>query len=356
MIDHQKLTRHLAEAIISHPSKAGHPPQNIPFSLPDFPSLQKTGLIPLTAKYFQKSQLSQAILQYSRELAFRNLTLYGEMLRLVQAAKQHDLLWLPWKGPALALELFGDTALRNFNDLDFLVGIDELDVSVELMLSLGYQLSAPHQHYPKRLPLDSRCSWEFFHPHTGLNVELSVKLIPLSSSHQQLCEMLARSQNVNQQYQQLSPEDLLLSLCVHGSKHGWERPAWIIDIFCLILKYPELHWETVLARAHKYAQSRHLAYAFLTLQHMTAINNLPPKIETWAQQKWNSKARLVETPEQEIQLLFQLHPPLDIVPKLVYLLTPSIHDWVSIGAQSIFNPKLWCLRPLRLLKKIKLHR
>lgn len=346
----QALTRLLAEAILSHPSQTDNP------ALQDFPTLLKSGLLPLISKYFPQSQLSKDSQQYCRDLAFRNLKVYGEMLRLVQAAKQQNLLWLPWKGPALALELFGDTALRSFNDLDFLVSLDELDVSVELMLSLGYQLSPPHQYYPQRLPLDSRCSWEFCHPQSGLNVELTIKLIPLSSTHQQLREMLQRSQNVNNPYHRLCPEDLLLSLCVHGSKHAWERPAWVIDIFCLILKVPELHWETVLARAKKYGQGRHLAYALINLEHMTALKLLPPLIQTWARRHWTLKPILADTPEQEIQLLFKLHPPLDIVPKVVYLLSPSIHDWVSLGAKSILNPQLWCLRPLRLFKKIRFLR
>lgn len=40
----------------------------------------------------------------------------------------------------------------------------------------------------------------------------------------------------------LSPEDLLLTLCVYGTGHCWEELKWICDIGALISSHPELDW------------------------------------------------------------------------------------------------------------------
>jgi hypothetical protein len=56
----------------------------------------------------------------------------------------------------------------------------------------------------------------------------------------------------------LSSEDLLLSLCVHGSKHHWERLAWICDIAELVTRRTEINWDLVLERASAEANYRML--------------------------------------------------------------------------------------------------
>ena len=45
------------------------------------------------------------------------------------------------------------------------------------------------------------------------------------------------------------PENLLIVLCVHGSKHAWEQLKWICDIAELVRTHPDLQWEHMLASA-----------------------------------------------------------------------------------------------------------
>src|SRR6185295_14836569 len=42
---------------------------------------------------------------------------------------------------------------------------------------------------------------------------------------------------------------LVLSLCVHGSKHLWERLAWICDVAELVKTRTDLNWSVLLERA-----------------------------------------------------------------------------------------------------------
>ena len=47
----------------------------------------------------------------------------------------------------------------------------------------------------------------------------------------------------------MSAEDLLMVLCVHGSKHCWERLTWVCDVAEMVRANPELGWEGILDRS-----------------------------------------------------------------------------------------------------------
>ena len=47
----------------------------------------------------------------------------------------------------------------------------------------------------------------------------------------------------------LSPEDTVLALCLHGSKHAWERLLWICDVGAFIGCHERLYWATLIERS-----------------------------------------------------------------------------------------------------------
>jgi hypothetical protein len=49
--------------------------------------------------------------------------------------------------------------------------------------------------------------------------------------------------------QGLAPEDLLIILCVHGSKHAWEQLKWVCDVAELLRAHDRLDWQQVFATA-----------------------------------------------------------------------------------------------------------
>src|SRR5438067_2363962 len=57
----------------------------------------------------------------AREIAARNLYATGELHRLLDVLADAGIAAMPWKGPALAAQLYGNLALRPFLDLDVLV-------------------------------------------------------------------------------------------------------------------------------------------------------------------------------------------------------------------------------------------
>src|SRR5262249_47194927 len=64
----------------------------------------------------------------------------------------------------------------------------------------------------------------------------------------------------------IAAEDLLLLLTAHGTKHGWERLAWICDIAELLRARPEMAWKQVLEQADRLGSKRMLFLGLLLAQ------------------------------------------------------------------------------------------
>ena len=54
----------------------------------------------------------------------------------------------------------------------------------------------------------------------------------------------------------LCPEDLLILLCVHGSKHAWEQLKWTCDVAELVRRRPTLDWSRILFQADEWGCRR----------------------------------------------------------------------------------------------------
>ena len=58
-------------------------------------------------------------------------------------------------------------------------------------------------------------------------------------------------------------EDVLLFLCIHGFKHGWERVGWICDVTELLRVHQRMDWGGVLEQAEALGSLRILLLALL---------------------------------------------------------------------------------------------
>lgn len=75
----------------------------------------------------------------------------------------------------------------------------------------------------------------------------------------------------------LGPEDLLLFLCLHGSKHRWESLNWICDIQELINSQLKIDWERVARNARRLGLERMLASALELVRSLLGAR-LPNKV------------------------------------------------------------------------------
>ncbi len=167
----------------------------------------------------------------------------------------------------------------------------------------------------------------------------------------------------------LAPEDMLLSLCVHGSKHLWERLAWVCDIAEWLASHPGLRWSELLAQAERTGQQRML---FVGLRLAAELLDAPlPGSVAAAIDADGAVARLVT---QAKQVIFRDPPrPPGMISSLRFnllarrawalkwnylrhLLTPTDADVRAIRAPRALQFVYYLTRPFRLLgKKDHMH-
>ena len=205
------------------------------------------------ARDFAPQPFRQKLRDKFRENATRNLLLAGELVRIAQLFESEGVPVLAYKGPALAVSAYGDLSLRRFVDLDIVVRARDVRRAGELLLSLGFRLSDGLSESQEKFLLRRQHNIAYTRDAGRLIVELHWGLasekfaeLPLSEEVWERAETVAFGGG---EVRSLSTEDLLLALCVHGTKHLWERLAWVCDVAELLNSRASLDWGSVLRRA-----------------------------------------------------------------------------------------------------------
>lgn len=177
-----------------------------------------------------------------------NLVLTRELLRLLNLFEAHKIPALSLKGPILAASAFGNLALRQFGDLDIIVHEQNIPRAEHLLISQGYK-QASQLTSAEEANYDQFESGEYYFVHSDgrtvvdLHWEIAPSYFPFPLDLDRLWKRLEPVSLAGTMVPNLPLEDLLLFLCMHGSKHLWTRLAWICDIAELIRSHPGIDWE-----------------------------------------------------------------------------------------------------------------
>jgi len=186
------------------------------------------------------------------ENSARNILLTAELSRLITKFDAKGIEAIPYKGPVLALFAYGDIALRRFVDLDVIVKKADVATAREILLNEGYTLSKSLSLAQQELLLRTQHNMQFSRDNHRLIVELHWEVAPhlfaSTVNGERLWQDLITLELNGAPVKTFSAEDLLFSLCVHGSRHLWERLGWICDVAELITRRP-LDWTALLERA-----------------------------------------------------------------------------------------------------------
>jgi hypothetical protein len=197
------------------------------------------------------------------ESSCRNLALTAELFRVLAALESRGVSATPYKGPVLATQAYGDVALREFSDLDFIVPQRQIVAAHQALLALGF---SPEIAAIEPSPSPRRTPGQYaYRKGAGTLVELhtehTLRYFPAVLDLQALCARRQPITLVGRQVLTFSPEDTLLLLSVHGSKHLWDRLSWIADIAALMAhSRPDWRpdWPLILERARSWRVQRML--------------------------------------------------------------------------------------------------
>ncbi|HZO89764.1 MAG TPA: nucleotidyltransferase family protein [Chthonomonadaceae bacterium] len=196
--------------------------------------------------------------------ARRSRCLAQELLRLLALFEAHGVPAVPFKGPLLAAQIYGNVALRQGGDLDILVPRQSALVARSLLLNQGYQ---------EKLHEDG--AYAFMGPEGRACVELHWDLskwyFPFPLAGEGLWNRLECLSFVESSVHHFAPEDLLLYLCMHGARHCWERLAWICDVAELLRAQPAMNWEWVGRQAARLGSTRILLLGLRLVKDVLGI-------------------------------------------------------------------------------------
>ena len=332
------------------------------------------GLLPLLHKHLDQTLpglLPDAVREELRseasERVRRNLLLAGELGQLLESFDSHRILALPFKGPTLALSVYGDLSLRPFGDLDILVRSSDVPRSETLLRDRGYapQLALS----PSQEAFHRRWYYErgFVHSQHGFRVEIQWNVIPkyfAAPLPDDLWTSMRPLQLGNWKVNVMSAEHLLLLLCVHGTKHFWSELRWLVDVAELVRSSEPFDWDRVVTRARQHGCLRILLLGLALARDIleAALPNgidaeiakdraIPGLIQLVRNRLFGGD----DPPTLRETVTFHLRSRERPVDRIRYCLrlamTPSIGDFTAIRLPAPLFALYYVIRPARLLTK-----
>ena len=193
---------------------------------------------------------------------FRTLVLCSELVRVHRLLTAAGVLAVPYKGPALAASLYGDVAVRQMLDIDLIVRPSDAVKARRILVENACHPLKPLPAWRVAAHVWYHCDF-VFRGTKGVCVDLTWRNAP---AYWQLPQMPAAAWNrlehlpfAGDQMPWLACEDLLLVLCLHGSKHKWDTLKWIVDVAELLRTHPGIDWPLAWASARNAGAERMLA-------------------------------------------------------------------------------------------------
>ncbi len=307
----------------------------------------------------------------SRSHLLFTLSLTAELFRLVERFESEGIETVVFKGPALAVQAFGDLALRQYSDLDLFLRHRDVLRACRLLLAQGYEARLPLRevesgNVPGQFLFTRPRSPAVVELHTERTLRYVPRPLPVDA-------ILARHTSVKldgRDVPAFSFEDTLVLISIHGSKHFWDRLMWIADVAALGCREPRLDAAAVLRFARELGAGRMLRLG-LCLAHEVLNASLPEDLAQDAAgdgvaRRLASRVarRLLSDAHSEPGVFerawFRTRMRGSLVAGLPYVLrltlAPTEEDWGVAEARTRSRISSVLRRPLRLLRKYGIER
>ncbi|MBV9497440.1 MAG: nucleotidyltransferase family protein [Acidobacteria bacterium] len=296
-----------------------------------------------------------------RELRIRAATIearalhLGEELRRVLAAFDFPVLAL--KGGVMAQQLYGDSTLRVFADLDLIVDERDADRGEAVLQSLGYRDGTPLTPARRSTKRRFHSGSELVHETRGIVVDFHWRFghpqFPLALP---FADAYARRAIVDG-IPTLGLSDLAVFACSHAAKHFWFRLEMLAQIAALTRL--AIDWEEVDAIAVASRAARQVGLSFLLVEDSLGV--VPPPLPRClaaarphfpALRDRLSRAHDQDPRGRDLFLLFDRKRDV-VTATAAAIFVPTPADWATSQLPDALQ---WIARPLRLVGRRLSHR
>jgi hypothetical protein len=229
------------------------------------------------AVYIPKRIAHVLQIQYLQSMR-RNMLLYDEFNRVLKILQNKGIKLIALKGVHVAETLYNDIALRPMRDIDLMVRKNDLLQAERELMEMGYGTSERptieeqtkkdcHLERLKRtgaVPVEIH--WNIMPPESPFNIDIDG-----------MWERAREAQLGGFKVLVLSPEDLILHLCLHVSynHHFSSRLGHIYDIFEALRYYKnEIDWRRLFTTANAW-NARTFVYSALSLSRIMLGAEIP---------------------------------------------------------------------------------
>jgi Uncharacterised nucleotidyltransferase len=304
-----------------------------------------------------------------RANTLRCLYLAAELFNILRLFQAQNIPVIPYKGPVLAAQAYGDVALREFEDLDIILRQRDIPRAHEIIVSLGYKPKFDWILSPgaaaSLVPGEYNYRDEARRAMVELHTEITLRHFPSKPDLDAFIGNLAPVKLSDRDVLTFTAEDLLPMLCIHGSKDFWERLSWIADVNELVQSHPALDWDRVLQFAQPLQATRMLNLG-LALASTVLGASLPAEVSARVQADRVAgqvasevRERLLARPFRTLdaagRFQFRRRMLAEKLPGWRYAVrlavVPSEDDWQMVRLPGALAPLYIALRPLRLLQK-----
>jgi len=294
----------------------------------------------------------------------RNMLMSAELIKIMNLLKENSIEALAFKGPALSQIAYGDITLRQYTDLDVLVKKEDIYKIDTLLKARGYQRVLKLSPVQEKVYIQNAQDLGFYHPKSGLHFEMHWSLLNEDYPMQINLDTIWKNPQtvkINQQEIKTFPiQELLPYLCIHGSKHLWERIEWIKDIDLLIRK-EDIDWEKIVKKVDG-SGFEVMIYLGLSLAMRLFKTPLPKHItdhisdmkilntlSDFVLQSWQSPKNTFQQTHAKLKLFPGIKEQAIYLHKI--LIKPSLNDYWFIDLPKPLYWVYYFVHPYLLIKK-----
>jgi len=291
---------------------------------------------------------------------FRTLHLAEELCRIATIFSERGITFAAFKGAALAVDLYGDPARRDYSDIDVIVPSAQVPAAEMALESLGYHNDQGDRAF-RRMFCAYQGQYSFVHADRGVAVDLhwafTAASLPFPVRTDQIWSSL-RSVTVGAcAIPTFSDPDVALLLAGHGTKEGWRSLGWICDFAAFAHARPALDWPGLHQRAGRQGSGDAVLLAFALSNMLLGVAIPAGLADKLAGNKRVSRlaaeiidglrgAKRGRSHMMDLALCDRLWDRIKAAARL--MLTPTPGDYQALPLPQASWPLYYALRPLRL--------
>jgi len=303
--------------------------------------------------------------------ARKNLSMYVELLKVLKFLESHGISAIPFKGPILAILVYGDLSKRDFDDLDIYVDQKNAFKTKNMLNTYGYKPIFYISPKKENKFIKTQYHYIFANDEHKIILELHWNFLStLFSFNTNVPSMFVSGCHQlklgNHEIIQLSHEDLFLLLCIHNAGHRWKRLQWLSDLNELLDSY-YINWEMILKKSNQLGVMRILG---INLSLMADLFDSKIPVEVLKQFDKDKKIKKISNEIKSelfsknpnpVKLFDEVFLTINVRDKIILgirdliksSVNPTLYEWINISIPSRFIFLYSFIRPFLLLKRYK---